>query len=152
MRLEDLQPRARQQAEAQLARLGTRKDIIDLVRSTGRAVSLRDEAPDKVCRSRAMNGTEAAYARVIESDPGVLWFGFEAITLKLGPRLRYTPDFAIVQKGGQLGFVEVKGFWRDDARAKIKAAAAAFPFWQFFAVTKRSKKQGGGFASEFFLP
>lgn len=36
---------------------------------------------------------------------------------------------------GRLQAQEVKGFWREDARAKIKIAAALFPL-KFVAVTR----------------
>lgn len=44
---------------------------------------------------------------------------------------------------------EVKGFWQDDARAKIKIAAAMFPF-RFFAVKVKTKREGGGWDVEEF--
>ena len=40
---------------------------------------------------------------------------------------------------------EVKGFWHDDARAKIKIAADLYPF-RFLAVMAQSKKAGGGWS------
>lgn len=40
-------------------------------------------------------------------------------------------------------------FWQDDARAKIKIAAAMFPF-RFVAVTVKAKKDGGGWNVEVF--
>ena len=44
---------------------------------------------------------------------------------------------------------EVKGFWQDDARAKIKVAADLYPF-RFIAVKARTKKSGGGWEVEAF--
>ena len=44
---------------------------------------------------------------------------------------------------------EVKGFWQDDARAKIKVAADMYPF-RFLAVRVKTKKDGGGWAMESF--
>ena len=44
---------------------------------------------------------------------------------------------------GQLEAHEVKGFWEDDAKVKIKVAAELYPF-SFVAVTKKPKKHGGG--------
>lgn len=41
------------------------------------------------------------------------------------------------------------GIWTDDARVKIKVAADAYPF-QFIAVRKRAKREGGGFSEELF--
>ena len=44
---------------------------------------------------------------------------------------------------------EVKGFWQDDARAKIKIAADMYPF-RFIAVKVQAKKDGGGWSREVF--
>ncbi|HET6207019.1 MAG TPA: hypothetical protein VFD98_09425, partial [Terracidiphilus sp.] len=60
-----------------------------------------------------------------------------------------SPDFAVMLVNGQLEMHEVKGFWQDDARAKIKIAADQYPF-RFIAVTAQSKKSGGGWAVEEF--
>ena len=48
-----------------------------------------------------------------------------------------------------LEFHEVKGFWRDDARVKIKVAAEHFPF-KFVAVRKKKLSEGGGWDVEEF--
>ena len=50
---------------------------------------------------------------------------------------------------GTLELHEVKGFWRDDAKVKIKAAAQQYPF-VFRAYSKRAKKDGGGWKVEEF--
>ena len=39
----------------------------------------------------------------------------------------------------------MKGFWQDDARAKIKIAADLYPV-RFVAVRVKPKKEGGGLA------
>ncbi|MFX6258524.1 DUF1064 domain-containing protein, partial [Acinetobacter baumannii] len=44
---------------------------------------------------------------------------------------------------------EVKGFWTDDARVKIKVAAEQYPL-TFLAVKAKAKKDGGGWAIETF--
>jgi hypothetical protein len=87
-----------------------------------------------------MNKTEAAYAQQLAARMHIGeidWFEFEAIKLRLaGAKLCfYTPDFA-VWAGGALELHEVKGFWTDDARVKIKVAAAAFPWARFVAVRR----------------
>jgi hypothetical protein len=100
-----------------------------------------------------MNKTEAAYAQLLEIRKfagEILWYEFEAIRLRLAKNTFYTPDFFLLTAGGQLQVHEVKGFWKDDARVKIKMAASLFPF-QFMAVTQRPKKAGGGFLFEKFL-
>ena len=85
-----------------------------------------------------MNKTEASYAEHLEARKlagDVAWYRFEGVALKLAKDLRYTPDFLVMLANGELECHEVKGFWRDDARVKIKMAAAIFPF-RFLAATK----------------
>lgn len=82
------------------------------------------------------NKTEAAYERLLEAQLGIgkiKWFAFEPINLRLGDKCFYSPDFGVVAADGVFECHEVKGFWRDDALAKFKAAAAKFPF-RFVAV------------------
>lgn len=99
-----------------------------------------------------LNGTEAAYRdlltqRMIAGE--IAWFKFEGLKLRLADNTFYTPDFAVMLSDNTLQCHEVKGFWQEDARVKIKIAADLYPF-QFIAVRKRPKKDGGGFAEEHF--
>ena len=99
-----------------------------------------------------MNKTEAAYAehlRQLQNAQEILWFKCEAIKLRLADNTFYTCDFAVLPKDGFLEMHEVKGFWQDDARVKIKVAASLYPF-KFVAVTARAKKRGGGWEREEF--
>jgi hypothetical protein len=99
-----------------------------------------------------MNKTEAAYAQHLDTlrhAGEVLWHKFEAVKLRLADNTFYTCDFAVLPKSGYLEMHEVKGFWQDDARVKIKVAAALYPF-KFVAVTARAKKRGGGWEREEF--
>ena len=85
-----------------------------------------------------MNKTERAYshhldARILAGEVREYWF--ERITLLLAGDTRYTPDFMVQLVDGTLEMHEVKGFWEDDARAKIKIAADQYPF-RFIAATK----------------
>lgn len=99
-----------------------------------------------------MNQTEEAYARALElrrTLGEVAWFKFEGVKLRLADNTFYSPDFAVMLANGQIEMHEVKGFWHDDARAKIKIAADMYPF-RFIAVSKRAKKDGGGWAMEEF--
>ena len=85
-----------------------------------------------------MNKTEQAYADYLEQRKRmgeVLWYKFEGIKLRLADNTFYTPDFAVMGVGGELSMHEVKGFWQDDAKVKIKA---------------RAKKNGGGWDVEEF--
>ena len=99
-----------------------------------------------------MNKTEAEYAQYLVDQQRaleVLWFKFEGLKLRLADNTFYSPDFAVMTGSYTLECHEVKGFWQDDARVKIKVAAAIFPF-RFVAVTKRPKKSGGGWEVEEF--
>ena len=92
-----------------------------------------------------MNRTEAEYGKLLalRREAGeVAWFLFEGVKLRLADNTFYTPDFAVMLKDGTLEMHDVKGFWEDDARVKIKVAADRFPF-RFIAVKKRPKKEGG---------
>jgi hypothetical protein len=113
------------------------------VRARGRSV--RREAG-------VMNKTEAAYAAYLEGQKllgGVLEFWFDSIKLRLADNCFYTPDFLVLLIDGTLEVHEVKGYWEDDARVKIKVAAEKFPY-VFRAVTARTKKDGGGWNVETF--
>lgn len=100
----------------------------------------------------AMNKTEAGYGQHLEllKHAGeVLWYRFEGVKLRLADNTFYTPDFAVMAATGQMELHEVKGFWEDDARVKIKVAAEMYPF-KFLAVKVKTKKDGGGYAVENF--
>lgn len=84
-----------------------------------------------------LNKTEAEYLMYIRCL-GFAWIGVQNITLKLGHDCRYTPDFVTVDKNGHLDVREVKGFFRDDAKVKIKVAARMFP-WMTFQVVRKAK-------------
>jgi hypothetical protein len=99
-----------------------------------------------------MNKTEAAYASTLEARRfagEVAWFKFEGVKLRLADNTFYTPDFAVMLADGTLEMHEVKGFWQDDARVKIKVASDLYPL-KFIAVRLKLKKDGGGWALEDF--
>jgi hypothetical protein len=99
-----------------------------------------------------MNKTEAAYAahlRLRQIAGEVAWYKFEAFKLRLADNTFLTVDFAVMLSDGTLEMHEVKGFWTDDARVKIKVAADIYPF-RFLAVQAESKKNGGGWKVETF--
>lgn len=99
-----------------------------------------------------MNKTEQAYAerlKLLQHAGEVAWFKFEGMKLRLADNTFYSPDFAVMLASGEMEMHEVKGFWQDDARAKIKIAADIYPF-RFIAVKVKPKKEGGGWAIEEF--
>lgn len=99
-----------------------------------------------------MNKTEIAYSHYLEALKAcgeISWWKFEAIKLRLADNTFYTVDFFVMKASGEIEAHEVKGYWMDDARVKIKVAAGLYPF-RFIAVQKKSNKQGGGWKTEVF--
>lgn len=87
----------------------------------------------------------------------------QGLTLTLANGVRYTPDFIVAvpcvtevettyQVEGRAAVMllafETKGFMREDASVKIKVAARLYPWIKFHLVTKRRKKDGGGWDIE----
>lgn len=99
-----------------------------------------------------MNQTEKAYAAqldLLKHAGHVLWWRFEGLKLRLADNTFYTPDFNVMQASGLMECHEVKGFWTDDARVKVKVAAELYPF-RFLAIKALPKKAGGGWSTETF--
>jgi len=89
-----------------------------------------------------MNRTEAAYKAHLQTRLNVgeiKWFDFQPIKFRLADKTFYTPDFIVINKGGEIEVHEVKGFMTDDANVKIKVAAEHIPFI-FFLVRLKSKQ------------
>lgn len=107
--------------------------------SQAAAVLAGQQAPKKAGQ-RGMNSWEADYAARLAADPTVAWSGYEPMRLRLAKSTGYTPDFIVVRTTGEIEAHEVKGFWRDDARVKLKVAAEQYSFIKFF-VCRRLKGQ-----------
>jgi hypothetical protein len=87
-----------------------------------------------------MNRTEERYEREVLAPAKLAgeipWYAFGAITLKLAKNTHFKVDFAVLAADGILEMVDVKGsrfMAEEDALAKIKIAAALFPFRFLFA-------------------
>ena len=88
----------------------------------------------------AMNKLEGAYKDSLEmmARAGeIRSYMFEPVKLRLADRTTYTPDFMVIGNNDILELHEVKGFWEDDARVKIKVAAEMFPMFLFKAFTRK---------------
>lgn len=86
-----------------------------------------------------MNKLEQEYDRHLNQRQiagEITSYQFESIKLKLADKTYYTADFLVVKPDGLMELHEVKGFWEDDARVKIKVAAAKFWMFQFIGVQK----------------
>lgn len=99
-----------------------------------------------------LNKTEESYRQrleILKASGDVLWYRFEGMKLRLADNTFYTPDFVVMNALGTVECHEVKGWWTDDARVKIKVAAEMYPF-RFLAVKVLAKKYGGGWEVEEF--
>lgn len=105
-----------------------------------------------------MNKTEERYEREVIQPKyrsgDIIWYGFEALTFKLAPDLRYTPDFIVQNADGTIEAIEVKAgkkdgkpLVEDDSLVKIKSAAAKFPIQ--FRMTWKLKDTGAWTEREF---
>jgi hypothetical protein len=65
----------------------------------------------------------------------IQWWAHEPQRLRLAGGAYYKPDFAVLMPDGRLELHEVKGFWREAARVRIKVAAEMHPF-MFVAATR----------------
>jgi hypothetical protein len=114
---------------------------------------IRGERPTAVKAKPRMNGIETRRSIELEAlrrAGEIQAWEFEGVTLRLAHDCRYTPDFFVLENSGAIRFEETKGFWRDDARVKIRVAAEKYPYFAFVALRLRKKKQGGGWAKEEF--
>lgn len=121
-----------------------------------RKVTMSLQLKQKLGRQRAraraidpderMNKTERAYAddlQLLKEAGEIRDWMFEPFNLRLAKKTFYKPDFAVLTIDGFIEIHEVKGFWEDDARVKIKVAAEKFPWFTFAAVKKGTKKNPG---------
>jgi len=90
-----------------------------------------------------MNKTEEAYSKVLEArklSGEIHHWQFEAMALRLADRTTYTPDFLVIDKDGLISFIEIKGFWHQAGRIKLKVAAENHPWFTFTAVQLKKKE------------
>ena len=149
---EDLAAYRQRQIEQTAKKLPSLPDADDVARMRGKVVPTEDQEQRIVAKGeipkRDKNKTEAAYGNYLEAlkrAGTVLWYEFEGIKLRLADNTYYTPDYAVIAADGVMDMHEVKGFWRDDARVKIKVAADIYPF-RFLAI----KKEKDGWEKEAF--
>lgn len=97
----------------------------------------------------SMNKTEERYAAYLAARCArgeILAYWFEGMKVRLAANTFYTPDFVVQLCSGEIECHEVKGHWEDDARVKIKVAAALWPF-RFVGI--RGGKGGAWETEEF---
>jgi hypothetical protein len=108
-----------------------------------------------------MNKTETAYEATLaaaKSAGEIANYWYEGIKLKINTACFYTPDFMVQANNGEIELHEVKGYKKrangehgwygmDDAKVKVKAVAAMFPF-AVVVVYQLPKKFGGDWKVE----
>lgn len=119
-------------------------------------VLTRTKATRKGAKLGEMNALEAEYARILEARKRageIQDWKYEAIRLRIAfgeKHAWYKPDFLIVNADGSQEAHETKGWWKTDARLRIKVAAGVYPWIKFIGVRKLKKKDGGGWEYESF--
>lgn len=102
-------------------------------------------------QAKITNRSDMAYAEYLEAlrTAGMIreWH-YQKLTLVLGADCRYTPDFFVVRVTGECELHEVKGFWRDDAKAKARVCASMFPFRVLVAQMGKKADKGKWIISE----
>jgi hypothetical protein len=91
------------------------------------------------------NGLEADYAALLEvrKRAGELHdWRYQPLRLILADRTTYEPDFLVIAPDLTLELHETKGWFRDDARVKVKVVARLFPWFKIVIVTRKSQRQG----------
>ena len=87
-------------------------------------------------RMTKMNKTEKRYAQNLElrrKAGEITRYSFETLKFILAKNTSYTPDFLVITPEC-IELHEVKGWWREDARVKIKVAAQMFPEFRWIAI------------------
>lgn len=95
------------------------------------------------------NAWEKEYALLLERlqvKGDIREWAYAPERLRLADDAWYKPDFRVIKPDGLVEFHEVKGFWREAARVRLKVAAALHPY-RFAAVTK---KQGNWYWETFW--
>lgn len=160
MTLADLPERYRKEVERQLAPVSAQGLGQARAKQVQQIVAEAQPAKKRLRQdTKGLNKTEAAFLLWLRNhyDPVVVLS--QAVTLRLGNGVRYTPDFIVPVprvpvdgKHVELAAYETKGFLREDANVKLKVAATLYPWIRFHLVTKQTKKRGGGWDIETVLP
>jgi hypothetical protein len=77
----------------------------------------------------------ATYLDIVLAPTFAIW-DYEPERLEIGIGAKYTPDFRITHHNGPVEFHEVKGYRREAAMVRIRAAALRYPEYKFVLVTK----------------
>ena len=120
-----------------LSSLAELKALQDRMRRPAKEEQPDPPRPSNLPRTDRMNKLEGRYSREVlevwKRAGEIEDYKFEALKFRLADSTFYTPDFMVCFKD-HIEMHETKGFWRDDARVKIKVAAEMFKAFRFMAV------------------
>jgi hypothetical protein len=134
--------------------IGTAKKRAAVPRASARVLRDSDE----------LSREERAYAGQLELRRlagEVLRWRYQPVSLRLGYRLWYRPDFGLLLADGTFELHEVKGgkveqgpkgercvpYMREDAAVKVRAAASLYPWWSFVLAWRWPKARGGAWCT-----
>jgi hypothetical protein len=128
--------------EDDLRRQGWPEDLIERATVNGKPLmAVFSETKKLGASTSGMNKTEALYAAELDwlkSTGEVAEWHFESFKIRIAKRTWYMPDFFVVFADGRKMFVEIKGFLRDDAAVKFKAAREKVT-WAEWLMLRRTK-------------
>jgi hypothetical protein len=116
-----------------------------------------------------LSGPEKAFVKLLQQRQTlgeVIWWSEHPVSLRLGERIHYVPDFMAVLADGTICIYEVKGpagfkgtrlngggtGSGNESRAKFLQAVEAYPLFRFVLATKQRKRDGGGFVETIHEP
>ena len=111
------------------------------------AAAVRDKVvntPRRPYRSQL----EAEYAGVLELRKRageIKDYGYERIKIRLPGNVWFTPDWDVIESDGSVSLIETKGFMRESARNKLRAAVELYPgfCWYLAGVSKTTVRLYG---------
>lgn len=83
-----------------------------------------------------------AHLEALKRSGEIVSYKHQPLKLRLADKTYYNPDYSVHRNDDVIELVEVKGFWEDMSRVKVKVCAEQFPEFLFVAVTRPKKSEG----------
>ena len=83
-----------------------------------------------------------AHLEALKRSGEIVDYKHQSLKLRLADKTYYNPDYSVHRTDDVIELVEVKGFWEDMSRVKVKVCAERFPEFLFVAVTRPKKNEG----------
>ena len=83
-----------------------------------------------------------AHLEALKRSGEIVDYKHQPLKLRLADKTYYNPDYSVHRTDDVIELVEVKGFWEDMSRVKVKVCAERFPEFLFVAVTRPKKNEG----------